>query len=469
MTGVALSQWLLVLGSSLVLLWLSPTAKRVEGFFRAKTQSGQAPGFWMLTSSLVISWIFAKSITVAADLGAAYGLVGGVAYAAYYGSFCVAGIVIYQLRTKGGFESIHQFLAQRHGRGALWLFSILIAIRLFNEIWSNTMVIGLYFGELGSAAYYTSIGVFTSLTLLYSLKGGMRSSMFTDAVQMVLFGVLLVGLLGILLPQTPGGVGRYLQEGTWSLATGGNLLFVALIQTLSYPFHDPVMTDRGFLAPTQTTLRSFLWAGLIGAVCIVLFSGVGIYARIQGLEGSAPVAVGRSLGVGVLLVMNFIMITSASSTLDSTFSSFSKLVLLDLGRFHPVTVTKGRVVMAVLALLGILPIFLGPDILSATTVSGTMVIGLAPVFLCWRWSVPRWAFPLSVGIGLATGLVLLWGCPPALWWFEGKYGDYLSLNLLGTALCFGVFMVAKWWPQKPAPTSNPSVTSFVDPSSTTVL
>lgn len=446
------SQWLLVLGSSLVLLALAPTARTVKSFFYAATRTGEAPGFWLLTSSLVISWIFAKSITVAADLGAAYGLVGGVAYAGYYGSFCVAGIVIYQLRTKGGFQSIHQFLQKKHGKSALLLFSVLLAIRLFNEIWSNTMVIGLYFGEAGSTAYYASIGVFTALTLLYSLKGGMRSSMFTDAVQMVLFGILLVGLLGLIFPQTEGGIVRYVQEGTWSLATGGNLLLVALIQMLSYPFHDPVMTDRGFVAPTSTTLKSFLWAGLIGAICIVLFSGVGIYARIHGLEGSAPVAAGRHLGTVVLLVMNLIMITSASSTLDSTFSSFSKLVILDLGCFQPVTIAKGRLVMAGLALLGILPVFFNPEILSATTVSGTMVIGLAPVFLCWNWAVPRWVFHVSVSIGLATGITLLVGCPPALDWFPGKYGDYLSLNLVGTALCFSVFIIARLFYKAPLAT-----------------
>ena len=35
-------------------------------------------------------------------------------------------------------------------RAAVWLFSILIGIRLFNEVWSNTMVIGSYFGDYGS-------------------------------------------------------------------------------------------------------------------------------------------------------------------------------------------------------------------------------------------------------------------------------------------------------------------------------
>ena len=72
--------------------------------------------------------------------------------------------------------------------------------------------------------------------------------------------------------------------------TGGlSLLFTALIQSFSYPFHDPIMTDRGFIASPKTTLKSFFLAGLIGGICIVLFSFVGIFARQKGLEGDAAV------------------------------------------------------------------------------------------------------------------------------------------------------------------------------------
>lgn len=436
-------QWGLVILSSLILILFSPIAKNAQQFFKAENKSGQAPNFVLLTSSLVISWIFAKSITNAANLGLSFGLVGGLAYAGYYLSFCVAGIIIYRLRTQGGFKSIHQFLHQKYGQSALWLFSILIAIRLFNEIWSNTMVIGSYFGAAGSSAYYASILVFTGLTLVYSLKGGMRSSLFTDLIQMALFGVLLAIILGQIIPQTDGGISTYLQEGTWSMAMGLNLLFVAIIQSFSYPFHDPVMTDRGFIAAPKTTLKSFLWAGLIGAICILLFSFVGIYARINGLEGEAPVVVSKTLGVVMMLIMNFIMITSAASTLDSTFSSFSKLVTIDLGWVNEITVQKGRLTMTVLAIVGTIPVFFNPEILSATTVSGTMVIGLAPVFLLWNWTVPKLSFHLSVAIGILTGIILIIGCPNALLFFDGKYGDYLSLNILGSIVCFLAFIIPK--------------------------
>lgn len=409
-----------------------------------KTGEVRQPNFWLLMSSLVISWIFAKSITNAANLGLAFGFVGGLAYAAYYLCFFVAGVVIYQLRVKGGFESIHHFLETKYGKGAIIVFSLLIGFRLFNEVWSNTMVIGTYFGEKGSTAYFAAIIVFSFLTLAYSLKGGMRSSLLTDLIQMILFGVLLAIILGIILPQENGDIGKFIGSGEWKMSTGLNLLFVALIQIFSYPFHDPVLTDRGFISDPKTTLKSFFWAVPIGVLCILLFSFVGIYAKLTGLEGQAAVEVGKVLGLPVMLMMNFIMVTSAASTLDSTFSSFSKLVNIDL-RFWGggLSISKGRMSMIFITLLGTIPVFLGPEILSATTVSGTMVIGLAPVFLFWNKEVPKWAFHASVGAGIVFGLLLATkSYPESLIWFDGKYGDLLSVNILGSLVCFGLFLLA---------------------------
>lgn len=445
MQNLEIYQWLIVILGSLVLIWIAPYSKTVNEFFRA-TKENKQPGFWILTSSLVISWIFAKSITNAANLGLSFGMVGGVAYSAYYLSFLVAGIIIYRMRTKGGFKSIHQFLESRYGKGAMLVFSVLIAIRLFNEVWSNTMVIGTYFGEQGSTSYFASILIFTALTLIYSLKGGLRSSLLTDLIQMILFGVLLFIILGILIPQEGGKVSKFVSTGEWTMAGGLNLLFVAFIQVFSYPFHDPVLTDRAFIAPPKTTLNSFILATFIGALCIIMFSFVGIYASFKGVEGQAAVKVSQLLGGITLLSMNFIMVTSAASTLDSTFASFSKLAVLDLGKPQNATVSKGRIAMVVLVIIGTLPVFMNPEILSATTVSGTMVLGLAPVFLFWNYKMPKISYHLSVGTGLVMGVLLAGGWVPESWiFFDGKYGDLLSINIIGTILSFVLFCLPRLW------------------------
>ncbi len=402
----------------------------------------------LLTSSLVISWIFAKSITNAANLGMTYGLVGGVAYACYYLSFLVAGLVIFNLRVKGKFKSIHQFLEEKFGKKALVLFSVLIAIRLFNEVWSNTMVIGSYFGESGSTAYYGSMLAFTALTLAYTLKGGLKSSLFTDAIQMVLFGVILFVILGILMPNADGGAAALVSTGDWTQEGGINLLWVVLLQVFSYPFHDPVMTDRGFISDPHTTRKSFILATVVGFMCILLFSFVGIYAQNQELMGEqAPVIVNQSLGVGMMLLMNTIMITSASSTLDSTFSSFSKLVIVDWKQ--KVSISNGRLAMVALTVLGTIPVFLNPTILSATTISGTMVIGLAPAFIFWKVKAPQISFLLSVFTGIAFGIVFAAGWyPQSLVFFSGPYADLLSVNILGTVISLLLYFIPAWLHKK---------------------
>lgn len=445
MQDIQFWQWVIVIGSSLLMFIISPFAKSNDTFFRAKSAQNKAPGIFLLTSSMVISWIFAKSITNAANLGMAYGFVGGIAYATYYLSFLVAGLVIYRMRTKGGFQSIHHFIGSKFGNRAVMIFSVLIGFRLFNEVWSNTMVIGSYFGEKGSGPYYASVLVFTALTLAYTLKGGLRTALMTDLVQMGLFSLLLVVILGILLPREQGDISKFVQSGQWQLSQGLNLMFVALIQVFSYPFHDPVLTDRGFISSPKTTLKSYALATVIGFICILLFSFVGIYARFNGLEGEAPVAVSRSLGAGMMLMMNFIMVTSASACIDSAFTAFSKLTVVDLGKPEKVSVYRGRIAMIIVAVAGTLPVFLGPEILSATTISGTMVIGFAPVFLFWNVKVPPLGFYLSVGAGVLIGLLFTAGLFPAnLILAPGKYGDLLSVNLLGSLLCFALFFLSKF-------------------------
>ncbi|MFK8163019.1 MAG: sodium:solute symporter [Lewinella sp.] len=447
--------------------------------FFGGSRRDRVPSLVALTSSLVISWLFAKSITNAANLGLAFGLVGGVAYGAYYLSFGVAGWVIYRMRTVGGFTSIHHFLSSRFGKGAMMLFSLLICFRLFNEVWSNTMVIGSYFGGMGEPAYYAAIVVFTMLTLAYSLKGGMSSSILTDVIQMALFGVLITVILLAILPKVDYAVAPIMSSGQWTMAAGGNLLLVAVLQSFSYPFHDPVMTDRGFLSDPKTTLKAFLWAVPIGFICIVLFSIVGIYGGMAGVEGQAPVEVAKLLGGPILLVMNFIMITSAASTLDSTFTSFAKLAVIDLGAGPQVQgkgdeqgregtgspafmldtsrndelsdggnqntltqVSYGRLAMVLITVLGTIPVFLGPEILSATTVSGAMVAGLAPVFCLWWLKAPPLSFWLSVGFGLLCGFALVFGWWPASWTVStGKYADLLGVTLVEVVGCFGLYLL----------------------------
>jgi Na+/proline symporter len=436
-------QWTLVVGISVLMYFISPWAKNTKDFFKGESKAGKETSTLILTSSLVISWIFAKSISNTANLGAKFGIVGGVAYASYYLAFLVAGIVIYNMRIKAGVKSLHEFIRTKFGKSAVQLFSLLIIFRLFNEVWSNTMVIGSYFGNHGTFPYFFAILIFTITTLAYVIKGGMKSSLKTDLIQMFLFVIVLAVILGILLPKNHS-ANQYLNSGSWTIDNGINLLFVGLIQVFSYPFHDPVLTDRGFISSPKITLRSFALASFFGVIFIILFSLIGVYAKLNKIEGGeSAFEVSKTLGVGIMLLMNLIMISSATSTLDSTFSSFSKLLVVDLRVFKKISISNGRLTMVLITLVGTIPVFFSPEILDATTISGTMVIGLAPIFILWKLKVPRYAFHLVVLIGIFFGISLtLKILPSFLFINKGVYSDLLTINLVGTITCFSVYLLS---------------------------
>lgn len=437
--------WIVLIAYGVLLWALSPRALDRRTFFEGRDRGGDPVGFWLLTGSVLVSWLFAKSITNAANLGASFGLTGGLAYAGWYLSIPVAGVVICGMRRRLGVDSLVEFLILRYGRTASLAFMLAIFVRLFNEIWSNTIVVGTYFGPKGSFSYYAACVAFTVITLLYSLRGGLRSSIVTDAVQVLLLVFFVALVLGYVVP---GRTAELMSAGELSMAGGLDLLLVALLQSLSYPFHDPVLTDRAFITDTETTLTGYLTAGGLGVACIVLFSLVGVYAFVGGIgiQDDAPPAVARSLGVTVMVMMNVVMLTSAGSTIDSTFASLAREVAVDvpaLGEwFEPGNLRVGRGVMVVMAFVGNLPLLTDATILRATTLSGTMVMGLAPVFLCYAWSRPGpLAFHLAFWFGFGVGLYDVLGDVPAVLRVgSGSYAGLLGLNLYGLLGCWGLFV-----------------------------
>ncbi|MFQ5989420.1 MAG: sodium:solute symporter [Candidatus Methylomirabilales bacterium] len=438
--------WVALVGYGTLMFLVSPRAADARGFYWGYDARGRQTGFWLLTCSTFITWIFAKSVTNAANLGATYGIVGGLAYATYYLSIPVAGIVIVSIRKRLGAQSLSEFLVSRYGRTAATAFLLVVTIRLFNEVWSNTAVVGSYFGEKGSPPYYGAAFLFTGLTLLYSLKGGLRSSIITDMLQLVLAGFLLFLLLFHLFPRV--GPGELLQAGEFSFRGGLDILLVAFLQIWSYPFHDPVLTDRAFISDRRVTVPAFWAAGIGGILFILLSSFIGIYAFKQGLPftDDAPRVVASSFGLGILFAMNVIMLCSAGSTLDSTLSSISKEAGVDLATIGfqrwKGRVTIGKVAMVAIAVLGNLPLFAGASILQATTISGTMVMGLAPIFILhFLPSVPRASFHLAFWTGLGLGVLYTLGwIPHALAIGNGRYAMLLGVNLYGLLLCTGLYL-----------------------------
>lgn len=419
---------------------LSPRVKTGSSFYHGTSQSGQQPGLLTLTLSQVTTWIFARSLMNAAILGFYYGIWGTLAYAAYYLSFVTGAAIIDSLRFRHGYENIQRFLYDRFGSTGTACYNFVIGLRLVSEVFANVLVIGILFGASGSDLYILSIVGFALVTLAYSMSGGLHASLRTDVMQMSIFIIVLAVLLVTMI---------FGDSFSWDVLgfksfdyqqPGPVLLLVALLQVWSYPMHDPVMMDRGFLADRQTTRRSFYHAAWISMLCILGFGLLGIFAGANTLSGeSMNATLTRLLGDTPMLLFSITLIISAMSTLDSTLSSSAKLVVIDM-KLLPATLFNGRVIMTLFMLLGLLLAFSGnKDLFSAVAVSGTASMYLAPVifFSLWggRTDIPVWSYAASFMLAVGGAILyFLESSAHTAWLGEAhKYTKllWISVSVLG--------------------------------------
>lgn len=427
---------------------LAGRTRHENGFFRGQSDDGAAPGLITLTFSQVTTWIFARSLLNAAILGFYYGVWGTLAYGAYYLSFFTGGLIIEHLRFRRGHENVQSFLAERFGRWGTGCYNVVIGVRLVSEVFANLLVIGILFGVAGSQAYSLAVMAVALTTLLYSMMGGLHASLRTDVLQML----ILLLLLGLLLATAALG-GHYGVElfdfKPFDITDPGPiLLLVALLQIWSYPMHDPVMMDRGFLADRVTTRRSFLHAGWISILAILAFGSLGVIAGANALVGeNMNQALSRLLGDLPMLLFSATLVISAMSTLDSTLSSSAKLIAVDMG-LVTASLNHGRLIMAVFMLLGLLLVFWGnSDLFSAVAVSGTASLYLAPVIFFSLWGdwreVPLWSYLASFAVAIAGAMLYFTESTGYSDWLgeAHKYTKllWISASVLGLGCLFFVF------------------------------
>lgn len=394
-------------------LLAAPRRATVDGFFGGLSLTGRAPGLWTLVLSQVTTWIFARSLMNAAILGYYYGIAGTLAYAAYYGSFLTGGFIVGRLRAKGA-RSMQDWLGTQFGTAGNGCYNLVIALRLLSEVFANLLVVGLIFNAVLAGSGTPAILIVAVMGLAYSAWGGLSAALRTDVMQMGVF-LAVFGAAFVALVVSPGfDMGAVLTApGASGPYNGWVLLVVALLQVFSYPAHDPVMMDRGFLADEATTRTSFLHAFWISTLCIIGFGFFGIQASLIGAtyEGELIGTWGAMFPTWIFMALMISLLVSALSTLDSALASAARLVVEELG-LAPRTLNGGRVVMVVFMAVGTaLTLWGNATLFDAVAVSGTASMFLTPVLivaLVLGRRVAPWAFFTAFGAAM-IGAVAYFG------------------------------------------------------------
>ncbi len=390
---------------------LAPRVQTADGFFKGVADNGAAPSLWTLVLSQVTTWIFARSLMTAAILGFYYGIAGALAYAAYYISFLTGGKIIDHLRFKHGKSNIQSFMIEQFGASGGYCYNIVVAVRLLSEVFSNLLVIGLIFGIAGSQEHLLAMAGIAALTFTYSMFGGLRASLRTDVFQAILVMLALAMLFAFTIIDPEFSWHAVINSSPDISSPGWVLLAVAFLQVWSYPLHDPVMMDRGFLADREVTKKSFNYAAIISIICILVFALLGVFAGLVKTEGESMIdTLTRLFHQPCMILFNMALIISAISTLDSTFSSASKLVAVDMGVMKP-TAANGRWVMLAFLLGGGAFLLLdSKDLYAAVAISGTVSLFLAPVIFFNIWGnqrVATWALWVAFVAAVCGGVLYM--------------------------------------------------------------
>ena len=400
---------LALLGIAIVSLANAPRRVSTESFFRGASADGAAPGLWTLVLSQVTTWIFARSLMNSAILGYFYGVAGALAYTAYYLSFLTGGFIVARARARGA-RSLQGWLIEDFGATGARTYNVVVGLRLLSEVFANLLVVGMIFSVAFPAtesASIWSILVVGALALLYSAWGGLGASLRTDVAQMAVFlAVFAAAFLTMAFSPEFEFAAALSAEGVSGARPGWVLLAVALLQVFSYPAHDPVMMDRGFIADEKTTRKSFLHAFWLSSLCIFGFGLFGIQAGIVGAEydGQLLGAWRGMFGPGVYLLIVVSLLVSALSTLDSALASAARLAVEEL-KIAPRTMNGGRLAMTAFALGGAaLTLVESKTLFDAVAVSGTASMFLTPVVvgaLVLRRRVQLWAYLTSFAAAVA--------------------------------------------------------------------
>jgi len=286
------------------------------------------------------------------------------------------------------------------------------------------VVIADFFGDSLSSNWKLAAWVSMAIPAAYTFIGGMRASLYSDAFQAVLMCVLLAMTWLAILNQIKGNdelqayaKANHESSSLWaynpvqgrqmfSLEGGMDLFWTGILQgALSYTFMDPALTDRAFLASKEVMVSGFALGCALAVAYVTVFGFIGVYgnmlancvsegacsasdlngADVASVMGGEPSAVATVLGPAYYSLLCLVIITSAMSTLDSTFTAVAKAIGPDLHGFivkgRPVNpseadatdVVLGRIAIVVIGITGTLPLLFDPDELDATTVTGTMV------------------------------------------------------------------------------------------------
>jgi Na+/proline symporter len=278
--------------------------------------------------------------------------------------------------------------------------------------------------------------VLMSLTaLVYSLISGLRASVMTDVIQMILIlfiAIVIVpwvihaaGGLGVLRSGLGGASGNF--RNVFDPGVAFSFGIATTFGLISGPIGDQVFFQRTFAARPNALLRIFVVGGLVFGIVPIVLSLLGFVGAAPSVQAQltvtdpqmiGPIVVAHFLPKIALMAFCVLAFAGLSSTLDSTYCAVSSLGSIDVFRRYikpdatnGETLLVARATMVIFAVIGTGIGLLQPQLLWVFLVYGALAsAALFPtVFSLFSERLT------AQGVSWALGLSILLGTPLSLY------------------------------------------------------
>ncbi|SNR69226.1 Na+/proline symporter [Methylobacillus rhizosphaerae] len=340
--------WLVFFAAIFAILGMAYSRRfrgNLEEYIVARNSQGSIASIMTLLASSLGAWIL-FSPAQAATWG---GLTAVIGYALGAMSPRIAMIPLgkrmRELMPNG--HSLTEFLIARYGKPMYLLALSIMLFYLFIAMTAEITAIGKMVTLLAPVPLWATAAIVLGFTLLYTTYGGLRASIFTDKVQIVIIIPLLI-MLVLIGWQATGGIAPIasrLQESAPQLIDLGDAggikagltFFVAIL--LTGIFHQGNW-QRIYSAKDIPTMRNgFLLGGVLVVPFIFIMGLFGLAFMGMTPDGDSSVALFSVIMPNIPLWLAIALIPLGISlvmcSVDTAISAISSIVAVDIGRIAP--------------------------------------------------------------------------------------------------------------------------------------
>ncbi len=347
-----------------------------EDYFLA----GRHAGWFVIGASIFASNIGSEHVVGLAGTGAGTGVTLGL-YELHSWLALLLGWVFIPFYLRSRVFTMPEFLEQRYGPSARWFLSLVMLVSYVLTKVSVTVYAGaVVFQVLMGIDFWTGALIVVLLTGAYTVLGGLRAVLYTEAVQMVVLvlgsavitaiGLSRVGGWGGLIAQTPPDQLSLFLPADHPEFPWPAMVLAPPIVGLWYWCTDQYIVQRVLAGRDETQARrGTIWAAYLKLLPFFIFLLPGLIAaalartgelQLDSPDQAFPALVSTLLPVGLRGLVAGGLLAALMSSLAAVFNSCSTLFTMDIyAKLRPGAperrlVQVGRVATAVVVVFGIL-------------------------------------------------------------------------------------------------------------------